>query len=60
VGGHGHVEALSTALAAFGTAARKAIDQANELCDLDTADVFTEVSRGSDKRLWLVEAHRHQ
>jgi starvation-inducible DNA-binding protein len=57
VDGRGHVEALSSALAAFGTAARKAIDQANELGDLDTADLFTEVSRGVDKWLWFVEAH---
>ena len=40
-----------------GTAARKGIDQANELGDLDTADLFTEVSRGIDKWLWFVEAH---
>jgi len=57
VDGRSHVEALSSALAAFGTAARKAIDQANELGDLDTADLFTEVSRGIDKWLWFVEAH---
>jgi hypothetical protein len=35
VGGHSHVDALSAALAAFGTAARKAIDQGNELGDRD-------------------------
>jgi starvation-inducible DNA-binding protein len=52
-----HVEALSSALAAFGKLARKAIEQANELGDLDTADLFTEVSRGTDKWLWFVEAH---
>ena len=57
VDGRGHVEALSSALAAFGTAARKAIGQANELGDLDTADLFTDVSRGIDKWLWFVEAH---
>jgi starvation-inducible DNA-binding protein len=57
VDGCGHVEALSTALAAFGKAARKAIEQVNELGDLDTADLFTEVSRGMDKWLWFVEAH---
>jgi starvation-inducible DNA-binding protein len=57
VDGRGHVEALSSALAAFGAAARRAIDQANELGDLDTADLFTEVSRGTDKWLWFVEAH---
>ena len=55
--GRSHVEALSTALAAFGKSARKAIDESNELGDLDTADLFTEVSRGIDKWLWFVEAH---
>jgi len=57
VDGHSHVEALSSALAAFGKAARKGIDQANELGDMDTADLFTEISRGIDKWLWFVEAH---
>ena len=57
VDGRGHVEALSSALAAFGKAARKAITEANDLGDLDTADLFTEVSRGIDKWLWFVEAH---
>jgi len=57
VDGRSHVEVLSSALAAFGATARKAIDQANELGDLDTADLFTEVSRGIDKWLWFVEAH---
>jgi starvation-inducible DNA-binding protein len=55
--GRSHVEALSSALAAFGKSARKAIVQANELNDLDTADLFTEISRGTDKWLWFVEAH---
>jgi starvation-inducible DNA-binding protein len=55
--GRSHVEALSSALAAFGKSARQAIGQANELGDLDTADLFTEVSRGIDKWLWFVEAH---
>src|SRR5262244_4670899 len=45
VDGRSHVEALSSALAAFGKAARQAIDQADDLGDLDTADLFTEVSR---------------
>src|SRR6516165_6614768 len=55
--GRSHVEALSSALATFGAAARKGINQANEMGDLDTADLFTEVSRGIDKWLWFVEAH---
>lgn len=57
VDGREHVDALSSALAAFGKAARKAIEEANNLGDLDTADIFTEVSRGIDKWLWFVEAH---
>ena len=55
--GRSHAEALSSALATFGKAARKAIGEANELGDLDTADLFTEISRGIDKWLWFVEAH---
>jgi starvation-inducible DNA-binding protein len=57
VDGRSHVEALSSVLAAFGKAARQAIDQADDIGDLDTADLFTEVSRGIDKWLWFVEAH---
>jgi starvation-inducible DNA-binding protein len=57
VDGRSHVDALSSALAAFGQSARKAIDEANNLGDLDTADIFTEISRGIDKWLWFVEAH---
>ena len=57
VDGRSHVDALSSALAAFGKSARKAITLSNELGDLDTADLFTEISRGTDKWLWFVEAH---
>lgn len=57
VDGRTHVEALSAALATFGKTARKAIAEANDLADLDTADLFTEISRGIDKWLWFVEAH---
>jgi starvation-inducible DNA-binding protein len=57
VDGHSHVEGLSSALAAFGQSARKAIGDTDELGDLDTADIFTEISRGIDKWLWFVEAH---
>jgi starvation-inducible DNA-binding protein len=55
--GRDHVEAVSSALATFGKAARAAIDSSDELRDKDTADIFTEVSRGIDKWLWFVEAH---
>jgi starvation-inducible DNA-binding protein len=52
-----HLSAVTTALAAFGDSARKAIDEAATFGDQDTSDVFTEVSRGIDYQLWLVESH---
>ena len=55
--GREHVQAVATALAAFGKPIRAAIDQSGELGDMDTADIFTEISRGVDKWLWFVEAH---
>jgi|ERR1043166_7907452 starvation-inducible DNA-binding protein len=55
--GKGHVAVLSGALAKFGACARAAIDTAAKHGDADTADVFTEVSRGVDRLLWMVEAH---
>jgi len=55
--GKEHTAALSSALAAFGASTRAAIDAAGEAGDADTADLFTEVSRGVDKLLWFVEAH---
>ena len=36
---------------------RAAIDTAGKAGDADTADLFTEVSRGVDKLLWMIEAH---
>ena len=52
-----HVFAVSDALAAFGRSARAAIETAAGAKDQDTADIFTEISRGTDKWLWMVEAH---
>ena len=52
-----HVETFSRALATFGKSVRAGIDQADALHDQDTADIFTEISRGTDKLLWMVEAH---
>jgi starvation-inducible DNA-binding protein len=56
--GPDHVQALSTALAAFGQQVRKAIDEAEEIGDADTADLFTQISRSIDQDLWFVEAHQ--
>jgi starvation-inducible DNA-binding protein len=55
--GMAHVEAVARALSTFGREARATIDVASALEDADTADLFTEISRGIDKWLWFVEAH---
>ena len=55
--GAAHVEAVAKALSTFGREARVTIDEADTLEDADTADLFTEISRGIDKWLWFVEAH---
>jgi len=44
-------------LAAFGQAARKDIGDLDGWGDAGSADIMTEVSRGTDKYLWLLEAH---
>ena len=58
VDGRSHVEVLSNVLAAFGKSVRKAIADANDFGDADTADLFTEISCSIDKWLWFVEAHQ--
>src|SRR5438552_17590941 len=53
--GSAHVEAVSKALSTFGHEVRKTIDEAEELEDSDTADIFTEVCRGINIWLCIVE-----
>ena len=55
--GLAHVEAVARALSTFGHEVRGTINEADELDDAVTADLFTEISRGIDKWLWFVEAH---
>jgi starvation-inducible DNA-binding protein len=52
-----HIFAVSGALAAFGECAREASAKATAFGDVDTADLFTQVSRGIDLQLWFVESH---
>jgi starvation-inducible DNA-binding protein len=54
-----HVDALSAALADYGAKIRSAIASADRLGDADTADLFTGISRETDKYLWFLEAHLH-
>lgn len=55
--GSSHVSAVSSALATLGNQARAMIGEADELNDIDTADLFTELSRGIDKWLWVMGTH---
>lgn len=51
------VAALADRYAALGKTVREAIDEADELGDKDTADLFTDVSRDIDQSLYFLEAH---
>jgi starvation-inducible DNA-binding protein len=57
VGSVESVQALVDRYAILAASSRAAIDTATEFGDADTADVFTEISRGLDKSLWFLEAH---
>lgn len=56
-GGEAHLQAIAAALGQFGKLTRRDIGLATEAGDADTADLFTQISRETDKQLWLVEAH---
>src|SRR6202049_4337019 len=49
-----HIGAVTAALVRFGESVRNAIDETASNGDADTSDVFTEISRGVDQKLWLV------
>ena len=53
-----HIAGVTAALATFGESLRNAIEETAAFGDADTSDVFTEISRGVDQQLWLVESHR--
>lgn len=55
--GRAHLDALAEAFARFGKGVRKAVDEAGKAGDAGTSDLFTGISRGVDKALWLLEAH---
>jgi starvation-inducible DNA-binding protein len=55
--GRAHLDALAAAYARYAKAVRKAIDESGKAGDAGTSDLFTGVSRGVDKSLWLLEAH---
>ncbi len=57
IDGKEHLEALVERYGQYTSRIRAAIDESDALGDKDTADLYTEVSRAVDKRLWFLEAH---
>jgi starvation-inducible DNA-binding protein len=55
--GRDHLLYLSTQLSVYGKSVRGGIEATAELGDADTADLFTQLSRETDKYLWFLEAH---
>lgn len=55
-----HIFAVSQAVSAFGQSAREAIGLSSTYGDPATADLFTQVTRGIDRQLWLIESHAVQ
>ncbi len=55
VQGEEHVAAVADRMAQYGKHVRAGIDKAGS-ADADTADLYTEISRNIDKRLWFLES----
>ena len=55
--GTDHVKALVERFGLYAARIRKAIDAAIDLGDQSTGDLYIEISRTVDKRLWFLEAH---
>jgi starvation-inducible DNA-binding protein len=52
-----HLIRISHSLAQMGEYARENIDKTNELQDMATNDLYIDLARLLDKRLWFIEAH---
>lgn len=57
VAGKDHLTALADRYAALAKSTRAAIETADNLGDVSTSDLFTQLSREFDKSLWFIEAH---
>ena len=57
-----HINAVIERVALYGKHLREGIAKADELDEANTADLYTQLSRETDKKLWFVEAHlqRHR
>jgi starvation-inducible DNA-binding protein len=57
IDGMEHVAALVERFGLYTSRIRAGIDDAAKLGDQATADLYTEIARAGDKRLWFLEAH---
>jgi starvation-inducible DNA-binding protein len=55
--GPAHVRALAERVAPYATALRDNITLAADVEDAGSAAVYTDISRGVDKQLWVLDAH---
>ncbi len=60
VEGNTHVRALAERFADYAKDLRSCIAHAVDVEDVDTGNVYTDISRGIDKRLSILEAHLYQ
>jgi starvation-inducible DNA-binding protein len=51
------VQAVADRAAEYAASTRRAMEESEDLGDISTNDLFTEVSRQIDKDLWFLEAH---
>lgn len=51
------VTEIAERMATYAESVRLCIELANGLGEADTADLYTEISRATDKSLWMLEAH---
>jgi starvation-inducible DNA-binding protein len=58
--GTAHVLALAERVASYATALRAGIAHATDVEDAGSAAVYTDLSRGVEKQLWLLEAHLYR
>jgi starvation-inducible DNA-binding protein len=58
--GPAHVQALAERVAPYATALRDNITLAADVEDAGSAAVYTDISRGVDKQLWVLDAHLHR
>lgn len=53
-----HIGGMSSTVARYARLVREGINECQHRGDAVSADVFTEISRATDKWLWLIDAHK--